>query len=105
MGNATPDRDSSAHGAASGYRNATAYLDAILSGDLNALAAEDADANAAALRLRAGAPDPPPAVAVPRGAARRRRPSELAGRRPRRNPPLPLRRPGCDACGLLAHED
>ena len=83
---------------------ATAYLDAILSGDLHALAAEDADAFAASLRLRAGATDPPPAVAAPRGAARRRRPSELAGRGARRNPPLPLRRPGRDSCGLPPDE-
>lgn len=107
MVNASADGYPEANGAARADEDplASAYLDAILSGDLDAIAAEDADAWRASMRLRAGAPDPPPAVAVPRGAARRRRTAQLAGRGPRRNPPLPLRRPGRDPGGLLAHED
>ncbi len=62
---------------ADAHRNATAYLDAILSGDLHALAAEDADAWVSSglrerLRVRAGSPARAPRAGAAARAAERR---------------------------------
>jgi len=70
--------DAPAHGAASGHEDpATAYLDAILAGDLHALAAEDADAWVSSglrerLRVRAGSPARAPRAGAAARAAERR---------------------------------